>query len=274
MKITLKYIIPISLVILLIACSESPTGRNQVTLIPEGHLEAMGLDTFQRLKRSRAVETDPRILSYVQCITRRLIRNLPASRVQWEVFVFREPIPNAFALPGGRIGINTGMLRVARTPDQLAAVIGHEIGHVLANHANERLTQQLGIKVIFFFINLFSDEPGSWQHELLMKGLGVGSQVGVLLPFSRVHESEADIIGLELMARSGFDPRQSIDLWKNMSEVNRRQPLEFLSTHPSHESRMVKLKAGMDHPYHLYQQAASKGQLSACPRLPAYAFGK
>jgi predicted Zn-dependent protease len=249
----------ILMVVFLTACGESPTGRKQLTLVPDGQLKAMGIDTFQQLKRSKVVETDPRILRYVQCITQRLIRNLPENQVNWEVRVFRDPIPNAFALPGGKIGVNTGMLRIARTPDQLAAVIGHEIGHVLANHANERLTQQLGVKVVLFLVNLFSDEPGSWQHELLMKGFGLGSKVGVLLPFSRIHESEADFIGMELMAQSGFDPRQSIDLWKNMTKMNQRQPLEFLSTHPSHETRIEKLRAKMDHPYALYNQAVDRG---------------
>jgi predicted Zn-dependent protease len=264
MKKMIKHLILVFPIIFLIACSESPTGRNQLTLIPDGMLQTMGLDAFQRIKQSKAIETDQRILRYVQCITERLIRNLPAKQVKWEVRVFRDPTPNAFALPGGRIGINTGMLRIAQTPDQLAAVIGHEIGHVLADHANERLTQQLGIKVVLFLVNLFSDEPGSWQHELLMKGLGLGSQVGVLLPFSRVHESEADLIGLELMAQSGFDPRQSINLWKNMARVNQRQPLEFLSTHPSHESRIENLKAKMDHPFKLYNTVAAKGQNYPC----------
>ncbi len=247
-----------------IACSESPTGRNQLTLIPDGRMAALGENAFEEMKQSRPVVTDSRINGYVKCITDKLIKQLPGKQPDWEVKVFQNATPNAFALPGGNIGVNTGMLKIAQTPDQLAAVIGHEIGHVLADHGNERLTQQLGVGVVFFLVNLFFDEPGSIEQEVLLRTLGIGTRVGVLLPFSRAHEREADILGLELMSRAGFDPAESVRLWQNMAERSQGQPMEFLSTHPSHESRIEKLSQEVDYYRKLYQKALDEGRKPQC----------
>ena len=248
----------------LIACSESPTGRNQLTLIPDGRMAALGETAFDEMKRSMPVVEDPRINAYVQCITENLIGRLPGEQPDWEVTVFQNATPNAFALPGGNIGVHTGMLEIAETPDQLAAVIGHEIGHVLADHGNERLTQQLGVSVVFFLVNLFFDQPGSIEQEVLLRTLGLGTQVGVLLPFSRAHEREADILGLELMSRAGFDPAESVRLWRNMAEKSQGQPMEFLSTHPSHESRIEKLSKEVDYYERLYREALAEGRNPRC----------
>lgn len=247
-----------------IACSESPTGRNQLTLIPDGRLAALGENAFEEMKQSMPVVTDSRINRYVQCITDKLIEQLPGEQPEWEVKVFENSIPNAFALPGGNIGVHTGMLEIAQTPDQLAAVIGHEIGHVLADHGNERLTQQLGVGVVFFLVNLFFDQPGSIEQEVLLRTLGLGTQVGVLLPFSRAHEREADILGLELMSRAGFDPAESVRLWRSMAQRSQGQPMEFLSTHPSHESRIEKLSKEVDYYDKLYRDALAEGRNPRC----------
>ena len=114
------------------------------------------------------------------------------------------------------------------------------------------------------FVDLFSDEPGSWKREAVMQGLGLGAQVGMLLPFSRTHEREADIIGLELMARAGFDPRESLALWRNMARAGGGQPLEFLSTHPSHETRLQELEAEMGPAMEMFEEALSRGVQPRC----------
>ena len=129
------------LVLLAAGCEESPTGRNQIALVPDGQMAAIGERTFAELLRTRPLVDDPGTLAYVDCVTRALVAALPEDQRGWKVAVFDDPTPNAFALPGARIGINRGMLRVAQGQDQLAAVIGHEIAHVLADHSNERLTQ-------------------------------------------------------------------------------------------------------------------------------------
>ena len=249
---------------LLTGCDETPTGRKQLALLPESQLAAYGARTFADMKRTQPAVTDPAINRYVHCIAASIINALPENRGDWEVLVFRNPSPNAFALPGNKIGINSGMLGVARTQDQLAAVLAHEVGHLLADHANERLTQQLAVQGGLAIVDLFSDDPSDWKYQVLRKALGVGAQVGILLPFSRTHEKEADAVGLELMARAGFDPRASLELWENMAAASREQPVEFLSTHPSHETRSEELEERMGPALGIYEKARSQGLRPAC----------
>jgi predicted Zn-dependent protease len=203
--------------LLLAGCEESPTGRSQIALVPEAQMNALGRQSFDELLRSGPVSEDPAARTYVACVARALIDILPDANGDWAIALFEDPSPNAFALPGGRIGVNTGMLRVAKTQDQLAAVIAHEIAHVIAEHGNERLTQQLAVQGGLLIVDLLAEDPGSLGHEALRKALGVGAQYGLLLPYSRTHEREADRIGRDLLARAGFDPEASIALWRNMS---------------------------------------------------------
>ena len=248
----------------LVACSESPTGRRQLTLLPSDQVAAMGERSFTALKQSQSIETNPRINAYVACVADAIIDQLSAGPSEWQAVVFDDPSPNAFALPGGKIGINTGLFKAAENTDQLAAVIGHEVGHVLAQHANERLSQDLAVDVALALISMFVSNQDYIPEDLAMQALGLGAQVGVLLPFSRTHESEADKIGLELMARAGFDPRQSIVLWQNMEKISSGQPSEFLSTHPSHETRMQDLTDNMESALRSYDSAIAAGKRPTC----------
>jgi predicted Zn-dependent protease len=178
----------------------------------------------------------------------------------WEVQVFADDDANAFALPGGKIGVYTGLLKVARTQDQLAAVIGHEVAHVLSRHANERVSTAYTAEAALTAVG-----TSGIVSPQLMGLMGLGAQVGVLLPFSRTQESEADILGLDLMARAGFDPRQSIALWQNMNASRKGgAPPEFMSTHPSDATRMSKLNARMPHAMSLYQAAQAGGRRPRC----------
>lgn len=241
-------------------CGESPTGRSQLALLPESVMDNMGAEAFAELKSQQPVETSPRINALVRCVAEEVIE--AASRIyppelmpdSWEVVVFDNPQPNAFALPGGKIGVNTGLLNVATTPAQLAAVIGHEVGHVLAGHGNERLTQQLGVESVLFVVGFLSE--GEVGQQQLMEALGVGTRLGITLPFNRAHESEADTLGLDIMAVAGFEPEQSIALWRNMAAAGGDQPLEFLSTHPAHDTRIELLQEQMDRALKLYEEAA------------------
>jgi predicted Zn-dependent protease len=245
-------------------CDESPTGRKQVTLVPEAQMAALGEQSFQELLQTLPLNDDPSLRDYVGCVAQALVDALPEPHDSWSVAVFDEPTPNAFALPGGKIGVHSGMLRVARTPDQLAAVIGHEIGHVLANHSNERLTQELAVQGGLMLVDLFAEEPGGLQHEALRKALGIGAEYGLLLPYSRTHEREADRIGRDLMAQAGFDPRASLALWRNMAAAGGDQPPAFLSTHPSHDHRMQELGEGMEQVVGLYRQSLAAGRTPQC----------
>ncbi len=227
------------------ACQTSPTGRKQLVLLPEGQMDTMGAQAFSEMKSKQQVERDPATNAYVKCVADAITRAMGENR-QWEVVVFKEDSANAFALPGGKIGVHTGLLKVAQTPDQLAAVIGHEVGHVIAQHGNERVSQSLATQGGLVAASVALKDRTGKSYDLVMAGLGLGAQFGVLLPFSRTQESEADIIGLDLMAKAGYDPHQSVELWKNMAKAaGGAAPPEFLSTHPAPESRIANLESHM-----------------------------
>lgn len=249
----------------LMACATSPTGRSQLLLMPEAQLAQMGLQAFEQIKQKEKIETDPAINAYVRCVVEEIASNL---RGRWEVVVFRADRVNAFALPGGKIGVYTGLLKAARNQHQLAAVIGHEVGHVLARHSNERVSQEFAVEQALGLIQALA-MPQSPTGRLLMGALGVGAQVGVLMPFSRVQEAEADVIGLELMAKAGFDPRQAIGLWHNMDRTSGPQPPEWLSTHPSHASRIQEIERYLPKVLPWYEEARATGRIPNC-RLDGY----
>lgn len=261
---TLVSIMLLAVALLASGCDESPTGRKQVTLVPDSQMTALGEQGFDELLRTLPLSENVGLRTYVGCVAQALVDVLPEPHGSWSIAVFDGPSPNAFALPGGKIGVHTGMLRVARTPDQLAAVVGHEIGHVIAEHANERLTQELAVQGGLMLVDLFAEERGGLQHEALRMALGIGAEYGLLLPFSRTHEREADRIGRDLMAKAGFDPRASIALWRNMAAAGGGQTLAFLSTHPSHEGRMEELADGMQAAVELYREAVAAGRMPNC----------
>jgi len=249
-----------SLLLLLVACATSPTGRSQLKLFSEEKIAAMGVQSYQQMKQQEPIDNSTSDNRYVKCVANAITR---VTGGEWEVTVFKDDQVNAFALPGGKIGVYSGLLDVAETDDQLATVIGHEVGHVLADHGNERVSQQAatqgGLQVVSAFLGGAGGGGGS---QAIMSALGLGAQVGILLPFSRTQESEADTIGLELMARAGFDPRQSVQLWQNMAAAGGEKPAEFMSTHPSNESRINNLQRHMNKAMQLYQQAPNKSNCS------------
>ncbi len=229
------------------ACTSSPTGRHQLLLFSNSDMNSLGAQSFEQMKQQQAVSQDEHKNAYVQCVAHSITQHVPQlpGFTSWEVVVFDSEQVNAFALPGGKIGVYTGLLDVAVNQDQLATVIGHEIAHVLADHSNERLSQSqlanAGLQLTN--IALGSTEYAQYRN-VTMSALGLGLQYGVLMPYGRTQESEADIVGLELMAKSGFDPKQSIELWKNMAKASGgSQPPELLSTHPSHRTRIQDLSA-------------------------------
>ncbi|KJY83896.1 Zn-dependent protease [Vibrio galatheae] len=242
---TWSKLLTLSASIALSACSSSPTGRNQLILFSDSDMSNLGAQSFEQMKQSQKISSDEKTNAYVQCVANAITQHVPKQTgfTQWEVVVFDSKQVNAFALPGGKIGVYTGLLGVAVNQDQLATVIGHEIAHVLADHSNERLSQSqlanAGLQITN--IALGASEYAQYRGAT-MAALGLGVQYGVLMPYGRTQESEADIVGLELMAKSGFNPKQSIDLWRNMAKASGgSQPPELLSTHPSHDTRISDL---------------------------------
>lgn len=258
-----------TMVCILTACATSPTGRNQFILIGDNQMNEMGITTFQQMKTSQQISSSRNKRDYVECISFAIINALPEKwrENQWEVVVFEDDSANAFALPGGKIGVHTGLLNVAETPSQLATVLGHEVAHVLSRHGAERVSIQMAAQAGLQVADIMSQQKveGSSERQMLMAGLGLGAQVGVMLPFSREHEKEADRFGLNLMAAAGFDPTHSIKLWQNMDEASQgNRPPEFLSTHPEPQNRIEKLNKFMGKALEYEKHAKAQGLNPQC----------
>jgi predicted Zn-dependent protease len=254
---------------LVVACTTSPTGRRQLIMVSDSEVNQMGLAAFAQMKATDKLSTDTRKKGTIDCVVGALVAQLPAEwqKLPWEAQAFAIDSPNAFALPGGKVGVNTGMFKVAANQDQLAAVLGHEIGHVLARHSAERLSHeqlaQVGTTVAGAYIGRNASPA---QVNQLIALLGAGTQVGVLLPYSRLQESEADRIGQELMARAGFDPAQAPELWQNMIRASQGSatPPRLLSTHPDSADRAKVLAENAPKLSGSYQQARSAGRVPKC----------
>ncbi len=252
------------LLLLLVGCATSPLGRSQLMLVDDAQMDQMGAQAFEQLKSEGKLSTDSRKNAYVTCVSRAITNQLPAEfQGSWEVRVFDDDTANAFALPGQKIGVHIGLLKVAKNQDQLATVIGHEVAHVLAKHGAERVSSQMVAQGILSGASLALD-PSSSTSGLILQGLGLGAG-GVTMAYGRSHESEADLYGLDLMAKAGFDPRQSIPLWENMAAAagGDRAP-EFLSTHPHPETRIADLQKRMGQVLPLMEQARAAGRRPRC----------
>ncbi|MEQ8395991.1 M48 family metallopeptidase [Thalassobaculum sp.] len=230
------------------ACTNAPvTGRQQLILLPEGQAQQMGVEAYQQIKSEKGVSNDPRYTGPVQEIGRRVAAVSGQPDLAWEFTVFEDEEPNAFALPGGKVGVNTGLFKVAKTKDQLAAVMAHEVGHAIARHSAERVSRQALVQA--------GQQAIGAQYPGMAEVLAQASTLGLILPFTRSQESEADHIGLMLMARAGYDPRAAVDLWRNFEAAGGGRPPEFLSTHPAPGSRIDNLNAIMPQALDEYQRS-------------------
>lgn len=254
---------------LLSACATSPTGRKQLIIMPDSQMDLMGAQAFDQMRQQQPVERDAAWNAYVRCIALPITEALKQSDgnapKEWEVIVFKDPSANAFALPGGKIGVHTGLMKVAKTDGQLAAVLGHEVGHVVARHGNERVSEAFAVQGGQAALAAVVGTE-STTKQIAFAALGVGAQVGVLLPHSRTQESEADVIGLDLMSRAGFEPSQSVDLWKNMMAESKGAPPEILSTHPAGETRIENLRSNLKKYTPVYEKVVASGKAPKCTR--------
>lgn len=229
----------------LAACSYNESlGRNQLLLVDSSALAQAGQQAWAQALQSNKRSTNAAANQRVRNVGSRIVQAAGLTDRQWEYAVFEDPQPNAFALPGGKIGVNTGLLTLVRNDDQLAAVIGHEVAHTVANHAAERMSQssaaQLGLAVAQ---SALGGGAGSATAQRIGALGSVGAQVGVLLPFSRTHELEADRIGVDYMARAGYRPSEAVALWQMMSQQRSGGSApQILSTHPSDASRIAALQ--------------------------------
>lgn len=234
------------------------TGRSALHLMPSDHLASMAADQFGQLKRETAISRDPTYNAMLKRVGERIayVAAPDMPNAQWEFVVFDgdEQI-NAFAMPGGKVGVYTGIFKVAKTDEDLAVVIGHEVAHVAAGHGNERVSQQMLATggAIALQLGARASDMDSSERQLLMAAYGAGATLGVILPYSRYHESEADEIGLIYAAKAGYDPRAAIGFWERMEAQKSGSPPEFLSTHPSGSTRIKKLNELMPKAYLAYK---------------------
>lgn len=218
-------------------CDTAPvTGRSQFIVLSDDQAQAMGAEAYDQILAKARISKDAGAQARVARIGRRIAAVSHEPDLDWEYTVIEDKTPNAFALPGGKVGVNTGMFDIARTDDQLAAVIAHEIAHATARHSAERISQQLLVQGGLQGLGIATGSGSAVQLA------AAAAQFGVILPFSRSQELEADAIGLMYMAEAGYDPRAAVDLWNNMAEAGGKRPVEFLSTHPAPESRIKRLQ--------------------------------
>ncbi|QUX98159.1 peptidase [Marinomonas sp. CT5] len=264
MKVSFKAVIAAALVVM-VGCSTSPTGRKQFAVLPDDQMNEMGVQSFTEMKKEIPKSSNTNLRDQVQCVADSLIAVLPEKyrKQDWEVVLFDDKQVNAFALPGYKIGVYTGLLKVADNQSQLAAVVGHELAHVIARHGNERVSTQLATSQALALGYQLSGEE-SPEKIAIFQALGLGAQVGIILPFSRTHETEADLLGLDYMAKAGFDPRESVQLWRNMSKGGESKTPELLSTHPSNAHRIKNLQADLPKTLPIYENLVAQNKAAKC----------
>jgi metalloendopeptidase OMA1, mitochondrial len=250
---TIVWILALSLVT--VACSKNPyTGRHQLELIPASQEQKMGVQAYDQLMHDPkvVVSHDPAEVDVVQRVAQRIITaaknskySKTANEFQWEVTVIKDDkTMNAFALPGGKIAVYTGIFPVAKSEAGLAAVLGHEVTHALARHGGERMSQGVLAQAAVVGATVGAASQGV-NPQLAQLAGGALANYGFILPYSRKHESEADHIGIILMADAGYDPHEAVHLWERMEQTGKGQPPEFLSTHPSHGKRIEQIQEWM-----------------------------
>jgi predicted Zn-dependent protease len=250
---------------LLITCYTAPiTGRSQLILISPEMADEMGVTAFREVLSREEVSNDPEYNEAVRRVGSRIARVSDTPNYRWEYRVIKgDDTINAFALPGGKVGVYTGILPIAKNDAGLATVIGHEVGHVAAHHGAERISAGIlaELGAVGLGIALRNRDPG--VVNAIMQAYGIGVTVGGILPFSRSQESEADRIGLVYMARAGYDPRESIAFWQRMGEATRNKPKppEFLSTHPDYGARIRNLETWLPEAMYYYRRS---------PKAPNY----
>ncbi len=246
--------------LLLAHCATNPyTERGQFLLTSPEYEMDLGAQAYQEVLKDPKIRisNDPREVEPVRRVAERIIAAAKQSKYKdlaqqfdWSVTVIKDDKTlNAFALPGGKIAFYTGIFPAAKDEAGLAAIMGHEVIHALARHGGERMSQGIVAQLILTGAQVAGSSPE------VMQALGLGAQVGVILPFGRQHESEADYIGLLLAAQAGYDPRAAVEVWQRMEKLGGQQPPEFLSTHPSHGTRIADLQAAMPEALRLYHNA-------------------
>jgi predicted Zn-dependent protease len=237
-----------------LTCSTVPvTGRKQLHLIPSGQMQSMSYQQYSEFLKTNKLSTNQEQTQMVKRVGSKIKKAVEKyfaehkmsrelSEYKWEFNLVESKEVNAWCMPGGKVVFYTGILPLCEDEAGIAVVMGHEIAHAVANHGNERMSQSLLVQFGFVALAEALDSKPSLTQQLWLAAFGAGAQVGLLLPYSRLHENEADHLGLIFMASAGYDPDEAVSFWERMSKHGGARPPEFLSTHPSDKARIEKIK--------------------------------
>ncbi|MBN1900633.1 M48 family metallopeptidase [Candidatus Sumerlaeota bacterium] len=254
-------------VLLLSACSTVPiSGRRQINLISSNEINSMSFTSYKEFLGSHQLSADAENAAMVKktgrniqlAVEKYFVDNDMSDRLdgyEWEFNLLEEDTINAWCMPGGKVVVYSGILPLTRDETGLAVVLGHEIAHAVANHGNERMSQGLMVEMGGAALSQALEEQPEATRSLFLTSFGLGAQVGVVLPYSRLHENEADHLGLIFMAMAGYDPREAVDFWKRMAAGKSGATPEFLSTHPSDQKRIDNIKSLMPEALKYYKKS-------------------
>lgn len=249
-------VVLLSIISLISGCSQVEiTGRKRINLMPDSMMNSMSFQNYGEFLSSHKLSTNTQQTQMVKRVGSRIqnavekycsdngIQN-KLKGYEWEFNLVEDPNVNAWCMPGGKVVVYTGLLPVTQTESGLAVVMGHEIAHAFAKHGAERMTQELGVEITGMALSKVLEERSEQTQSIFMAAYGLGSQVGILLPYSREHEEEADHLGLVFMAMAGYDPHEAVTFWERMAAANSgSQPLQILSTHPTNASRIRNIRS-------------------------------
>lgn len=266
MKRNILLFVFLALAIFTNSCSTVPvTGRNQLSLIPASQLMSMSFQQYDDFLKENKKSQDAKQSALIKKVGEKIQKSVEQYFAQknlsshlkgyaWEFNLVESDQVNAWCMPGGKVVFYTGILPICKDEDGIATVMGHEIAHAIAEHGGERMSQGLLVQLGGMGLQAALENEPALTQQLAMTAFGIGSQVGVMLPFSRLHESEADHLGLIFMAMAGYNPNTSVEFWKRMAAQGGEAPPEFLSTHPSNETRINDLKKLIPEAMQYYKQ--------------------
>ncbi|GAL83393.1 peptidase M48 [Sporocytophaga myxococcoides] len=256
---------------IVIGCSKVPvTGRKQLDIVPNSQVLALAKTEYNEFLRTNKVVNNTSQAEEVEKVGRNIANAVEAymkkekqtkllEGYNWQFNLVEDSQINAWCMPGGKVVVFTGILPITKNDAGLATVMGHEIAHAVARHGNERMSQGLTAQLGGLALDVALSSKPNETRNLFMAAYGVGTNVGILLPYSRLQESEADRIGLIFMSMAGYDPREAINFWERMEKASQGgEPPEFLSTHPSHKTRIEELKKQLPEALRYYNQAVSR----------------
>ena len=263
-----KFLFIIFTILITSACATTPvSNRSALILIPKSQEISLGKQSYEQILKKEKESEDANLTQIVSRVGQRIVAVSDMPKLDWEFKLIESDTKNAFALPGGKVAIYTGLLSVAKNEAGLATIISHEIAHVIARHGAQRMTQQMLLQGAMLGAGL--SMKNNTQRNIILSALGVGVLYGFTLPFSRSHESEADQIGLLYMARAGYDPNEALQFWQRFSKVkDGKAPPEWASTHPADTTRMQGLRKYFSRAKYDYQNVIVKHGLGQTFSLP------